>query len=688
MFTNGGGAMFFSGLEEALNIYFTDNKALDGAGLFLLGCGRINLQVARFYRNLAERNGGGVCVVFSLASGLISINSNYFEGNAAKRGGAIFLNSAARFEIVATGEIGNQFVKNKALAGGAMHIFPSSEIGNIIRLENVKFKNNEAVLTTEEAGIDNLELPSLIKEASEIVSDIGRRLLRDLMQNNNGEKTVLLKPDEPDPCRPGGGGALCLITSTVPERTPIEIKLGLMQFIENKALVGGAVFVASNLDSNWIADCESDGSATESLEPKPCRSFLFSGVEFLSNKATAAAGAIFVSHPHSVFYSTLDETPIPFANLTADDPIFFKNKVSKTGYGNNIASTPTHLEFIEPNIKEGKLLFKEHNSGEELPKMSLVLKDHYNQNVTDGIRDSIMTVAINSSVTSGQTEAKAANGVVTFTKVVALGEPTEHPIIFVAASDTTKNFRTRLTIRQCIPGEARIEELNVCDVCDREYFGFNYNYSCDGCPSHARCDGGAVLIPEHGYWHSTPYSPLIHKCILEEACSFDGRTQGLRAFYADPFALTPSNEIIPNDVYPQCQEEYMGPVCGSCIKGYGHVIGGECHECQHVWITAALIGIVTLWTFFVLASTAQAATDTIREMHDLRMVRAITMSRESTSTKRRKQQNKKTSSGQERSPEASTYKTSFIPLFLKFHLVARVQKPSGMKTIFRQGTKV
>ncbi|GLC55873.1 hypothetical protein PLESTB_001038400 [Pleodorina starrii] len=43
--------------------------------------------------------------------------------------------------------------------------------------------------------------------------------------------------------------------------------------------------------------------------------------------------------------------------------------------------------------------------------------------------------------------------------------------------------------------------------------------SCKTCPSNALCLGGAVIVPEQGYWHSAANSTQIHSCPNPSACS-------------------------------------------------------------------------------------------------------------------------------------------------------------------------
>eukprot|EP00210_Caulerpa_lentillifera_P005960 g5695.t1 len=631
--TNGAGAFFFMGPSTGIerDIYFIRNLALDGGGLFLLGAGQASLQSVRFDSNQARRNGGGICLIESLPSGHASIQEGVFQRNVALRGGAIYVDSVAQFTLTSLDEnYENKFVQNRALAGGALYIRPTSQVNNLIKIIRSLFTQNYAVATHKEARIDAINIPDVKIE----ITALGRRLMfhrsltKSSNQTPNRSKETLLDPESSDGCNPGGGGAICLLVSQVPERAPIEVLISQSQFVQNHANVGGALFLATNVANEWNAKCDSLGSATESLTSKPCKALLISQVSFIKNQAKFTGGAIFASHPISVYFDRKGNSKqVTLDTLSLKDYIFQNNSVRSGGFGPNIASNAAYLEIIRPRVGPEELLFSKHNSGMELEGgIKLVVLDVYNQIVTHGICDSTLSVSINSNIISGQRVATAQKGIVHFTKVIARGPPTHHSLTFEPNSPTVKSIRREFTIRHCFPGEFKIEDQHICDECRKDYFGFNCTFNCDGCPENAICPGGAALVPEDGFWHSTPFSPIVHECILEDACSYSDRETKLASYYEDPINLHVSNQSVENDAYPQCAEGYEGILCGSCADGYGHVVDGECVKCKRLWLTALLIGFVCLWTLFLLVSTAQQAFDTIREMHDVRLVRISAVS--------------------------------------------------------------
>lgn len=237
MFTNGAGARFLLGGDSTRDSLFQENLALDGGACFFLGAGQVSSQRLSFIRNKAQRNGGAVCFVEALASGSISLHQAHFEENTARRGGALFMDSIASLIVKAyDGRDNSQFVRNKAMAGGAIYLRPSSQVKNLISAAALNLTENEAVTRLED--IYTGPVPYADHDSMGADSQ-GRKLLESYFEDKDDGSDVLLRTTAEDPCSPGGGGAICLVLSEVPERASVKVEL-LNSFIENnKAMTGG-----------------------------------------------------------------------------------------------------------------------------------------------------------------------------------------------------------------------------------------------------------------------------------------------------------------------------------------------------------------------------------------------------------------------------------------------------------------
>lgn len=98
-------------------------------------------------------------------------------------------------------------------------------------------------------------------------------------------------------------------------------------------------------------------------------------------------------------------------------------------------------------------------------------------------------------------------------------------------------YRSQVIVRACTVGEVAATP-STCNLCPAATFSLSpANSSCDTpCPDNAECLGGALLIPEQGYWHSAASSTYMASCPNPSACS--GARQDLatcqNASYAAP----------------------------------------------------------------------------------------------------------------------------------------------------------
>lgn len=123
----------------------------------------MNAQAVSWVDNHAIRNGGAVYLAESLASGRVGLQDVNCSENTAKRGGCIFMSNIASLGILNSQDSGNLFRGNKAGAGGALYLLPSSQINNNIRIATSEFSENEALLDYKEAQPE-FNIPGHVKD--------------------------------------------------------------------------------------------------------------------------------------------------------------------------------------------------------------------------------------------------------------------------------------------------------------------------------------------------------------------------------------------------------------------------------------------------------------------------------------------------------------------------------------------
>lgn len=83
-------------------------------------------------------------------------------------------------------------------------------------------------------------------------------------------------------------------------------------------------------------------------------------------------------------------------------------------------------------------------------------------------------------------------------------------------------YQTQVIVRECMRGEVQASP-QMCMLCPAATYSLDpANQTCDSpCPDDAECRGGAVLVPELGYWHSAANSAYMAQCPNAAACSGD-----------------------------------------------------------------------------------------------------------------------------------------------------------------------
>eukprot|EP00210_Caulerpa_lentillifera_P003940 g3760.t1 len=153
-----------------------------------------------------------------------------------------------------------------------------------------------------------------------------------------------------------------------------------------------------------------------------------------------------------------------------------------------------------------------------------------------------------------------------------------------------------VNVRECFVGEEPIEDPFTCQLCDALSYNFDAsNISrCTPCPLDGSCQG-RYIVPKKGHWHKSPCHNNTQKCIVEEACSLDDRTDVLMNFTAN-FTNCNMNET-ELDTYSEklCHKGYQGPLCGSCNQTFGLSSRFMCRECTSNILSLLVIIGVTLY---------------------------------------------------------------------------------------------
>eukprot|EP00210_Caulerpa_lentillifera_P006048 g5780.t1 len=633
--TNGGGLKSLEGYNNRLS-NFRKNVAFDGGAIFGLGSGTVQIFSTAFTENQAQRHGGAVCFIDSKAGGEFGLQDSRMHNNTAEKGGAVFLDNVDsirvtigpvdRAEVALFGESRavkrNEFFSNEAVAGGAIFYRASNLVSNSFIGTQCRFVNNQA--HSNLSMIYNKGPLSHPRGTSDLTRAFSnRRLHQSSSPNENSMYRRLLDPISTEPCNPGGGGAVCFVLSGIPQRVPVSIILTQSHFENNSAFVAGGLFLSTDANIEWESRCPPvDESTSTLLTSDPCRSLRLRNLTFVNNSAQLAGGGIFASNLTHVQYSSdpmnLDREQYQPLSEAFNRDEFGPNFVSKGGYGPNIASMATRLGIREPWVQpKTGLLISNQSSGQanHLPVIFLEVLDRMDQVISAGIADSQLKVHVSavlpgndsSSIASGQIDAVAEAGIANFSALALLAPAGVYRIEFLPPRESIESTSGQVELRPCLMGEINNTEGYLCDFCLFESFAFDTNRDqCVPCPSHARCNGGASLVP-----------------MPNEACSYERRTDRLeRQHHLLRFAFFNrfKKNAIPNfhnTEYSQCADGYMGPLCGACEDGYGRTDGKTCGKCGSKSGTVAVVFLLSIWQLLLLSVTIRSALVSIRDMNQM-----------------------------------------------------------------------
>ena len=176
----------------------------------------------------------------------------------------------------------------------------------------------------------------------------------------------------------------------------------------------------------------------------------------------------------------------------------------------------------------------------------------------------------------------AVRCIATFSSLQVFGAPGTYEIKFAPLEGVITHSLApavlSLGIRPCVSGEANVSiEYTAnsnggpaaamtagraqCDPCRQGTAGFDpaARFGCVRCGESSRLRAnctGAAMIPEDGYWHSHPRSPLLHKCLAVNACRWSNEAAGMRGWVEAHTSLTIA-QLLPTF------DEYVGMQCAN-----------------------------------------------------------------------------------------------------------------------------
>jgi predicted outer membrane repeat protein len=263
-------------------------------------------------------------------------------------------------------------------------------------------------------------------------------------------------------------------------------------------------------------------------------------------------------------------------------------------YGNDVASFGVNLKSLDYNETTQRLskvadgMYLNIASGQHIPtNFTIALVDSLGQVIgTDYTSIGTISPVDTQNVTvTGTSRVQAYAGVYYFSDVKINAEPGVEIKVSVTsdalsdlANDATgkgsvEDIALEVKMRECEAGEAQVGK--ECVKCGYDTYSLKPTQQCTSCPSGAICYGGALMVPQSGYWRSDKYTDLFFACSNSAAC------------LGSPY-ITPSLTGI-------CSYGFRGNRCQACDNGFSRTGVDQCGRCpDNVTNGLKLLGICIL----------------------------------------------------------------------------------------------
>lgn len=476
---NGGGVQIEQSNFSLGSSTFINNTGVNGGGIHVV---RTNATITqtRFEQCRAENEGGGVYV--NDASNVIATHCSFF-GNTALSGGAVFL---LRTNLNGSG---STFQTNNATYGGAVYI----DVGSTFYFRTSTFERNRAV---EDGGAiycktdDTVEIACQMKhsnfEGNEAQFGGNSCTVLNFSQSVIGAFHLQRTQKQSENC-------------TLPRNICSGVGILNTSFLDNKAAFSGAAIQANSISVTRV-NCE---GAT--------------GDGFLSKSQLLQLPSIGNVHNCSNWRG---------------NKVAYKTEALGT-VGSYARRVNVSFAFQEgeasDQVVEG-LTIRNVKSGELLPEINLISVDEFGNGPAFVSQGALLaTVTSPDGFIPGEIPILLENGTGSFSNIAGFNCPGNYHLKIHFNNTEVEEVEIQVQIRNCSIGEHQTSNCILCQTCDSLSYNFEPSNQdgCFPCPRHGDCSG-RFIIPKSGYWHSSPCSHHLKKCLNEEACRFDTRTEGLR----------------------------------------------------------------------------------------------------------------------------------------------------------------
>ena len=239
-----------------------------------------------------------------------------------------------------------------------------------------------------------------------------------------------------------------------------------------------------------------------------------------------------------------------------DCKVWQMNKAEK--YGPNIASfahRATASINVSTNDAEGNERIKNYESGNPMT-IYLKVEDDRGQRPAIGKNDRYVmaTVSSEDQLFKGSPEFLVSEDVAEI-NITGFAKPGNYTLRIDFEEEGLESHKFEVQVKECAMGHVRHENGDLCVSCSSSTFSFlpETDKTCHPCPENGNC-ATQVIHPNNNYWHASPCSKKITRCLSSHVCHNRERAKKLERITRAISNCNISNKSIEEYQQAQCEE--------------------------------------------------------------------------------------------------------------------------------------
>ena len=381
-----------------------------------------------------------------------------------------------------------------------------------------------------------------------------------------------------------GGGRGGAISITRSRRRRSAIQLQKSRIVNNNAGIGGESTKScadrASLLVCFVGGLYSDNYRNCSKNGYECSVILIIDTQFERNNAISVGGAIFASRLEGIRFQCNtsskndnltfleEEDWNSLRRVTPDETLCPAWRNNSAGIYGQVVGTFAKMAkmTVEYHGKKTEVLSGEgyeapnYVGGDQLPTVTVELLDELKQGPAIVYYGGEVSATLSSSegFQVGNVSLPVEGQTASFPRMIGFGLPGTYNMTIKFVNRYAREITGPLTItvhvRNCTIGEVPVGETKICSNCSTSAYNFDPEAEeCQPCPENSNCMT-RVIIPNAGYWHATPCSVNIARCLTSHACKFDNRLERLTNLTRNMKNCTVNAATIEEYQQEQCAE--------------------------------------------------------------------------------------------------------------------------------------